>query len=469
MRRKFLLSVFLVVILIVQFTLLAIYYPHISLSIGLLIIFPALIVMLLLLPPVGQMVLGQTPPPYTLLQWISRVLLSQLLIGGLGLATLLTIFYGAPTFLSGETAFVELLTRAGGFSIWPWPGFPFVPIVIWGLSLAYFTYVKGRAPFHHNHGNELYQGRSAAFGKAYVEMLVQVPTQIAMMLAFAVAIMGLQLAAHWLWGWPLYSQSPILVTIALFILFLIFRSSAIKKATRYLARLPFDLRYLGAFTVLILTPTLIGIGFMSEHLLRYQPSMWLRLLPETPTQDRLMFLYWGWWLMWTPFVSSYYAAISKGRQIKTFVIGILIGPLVLLAVLNQWGVLLYQWSFWGNYRGELILILSLFLMVILLAISAHRKDTRIIAQGLMPADLNARPGRLSLEYSSKTYGISHYATTFFLGVAVLIFFQSVGGWYLIGLLFAIFAPCIVIKTCGISLMLSQQLLKDFRAQHASSH
>ncbi|MFO1258851.1 MAG: BCCT family transporter [Gammaproteobacteria bacterium] len=468
MRRKFLLSVFLVIILIVQFTLLAVYVPHISLSIGWLLPFPAFMLVLLLFSPLGGVLLGQVTS-YSLLQWLLRVWLSQILIAALGLATLVTIFYGAPSFLEGELAFSDLLTRVGEYSIWPWPGFPFVPVVVWGLSLAYFTYVKERPPFHHNHGAQLYQGQSAAFGKAYVEMLVQVPTQIGLMLAFAVAIIGLQLAAHWLLNWPLYSRSPILVSILLFLLFLIFRSALIKKGIRHLARFPLDLRHLGFFAIFTLTPLLIGIGFMSDQMLRYQPSTWLKLLPETATQDRLMFLYWGWWLICTPFVSSYYAAISKGRQIRTFVVGILLCPMVCLAVLKQWGSLLYHWPFWANYRGELVLILSVLLLILLMAITAKRRDTRIIAQGLMPAAPNLAAGRLSLEYSSKIYGISHYATTFFLGIAVLLFFQSVGGWYFIGLLFAIFAPCIIIKTCSISLMLGYQLLKDFRVHNASSH
>ncbi len=36
--------------------------------------------------------------------------------------------------------------------------------------------------------------------------------------------------------------------------------------------------------------------------------------------------YWAWWVSWTPFVGMFIARISKGRTIREFVLGVLLGP-----------------------------------------------------------------------------------------------------------------------------------------------
>ena len=37
-------------------------------------------------------------------------------------------------------------------------------------------------------------------------------------------------------------------------------------------------------------------------------------------------LYWGWWLSWSPFVGMFIARISRGRTIRTFLLGVLLVP-----------------------------------------------------------------------------------------------------------------------------------------------
>ncbi len=38
--------------------------------------------------------------------------------------------------------------------------------------------------------------------------------------------------------------------------------------------------------------------------------------------------YWGWWISWSPFVGMFIARISRGRTIREFIFGVLIGPTV---------------------------------------------------------------------------------------------------------------------------------------------
>lgn len=38
--------------------------------------------------------------------------------------------------------------------------------------------------------------------------------------------------------------------------------------------------------------------------------------------------YWSWWIAWCPYVGLFFARISRGRTLRQFVVGTVIGPSV---------------------------------------------------------------------------------------------------------------------------------------------
>ncbi len=73
------------------------------------------------------------------------------------------------------------------------------------------------------------------------------------------------------------------------------------------------------------------------NLYAYDPTDWL---------GGWTIFYWGWWMSWAPFVGLFIARISRGRTIREFVLGALLGPTVF--------TLLWMTVF-GNAAIELIL------------------------------------------------------------------------------------------------------------------
>lgn len=80
---------------------------------------------------------------------------------------------------------------------------------------------------------------------------------------------------------------------------------------------------------------LIGKTF---NLYAYQPTDWL---------GGWTIFYWGWWISWAPFVGLFIARISRGRTLREFVFGALIGPTLF--------TLLWMTVF-GNSAIQLILV-----------------------------------------------------------------------------------------------------------------
>jgi choline-glycine betaine transporter len=471
MKRKFYISAILVVMLVGFFSHLAIFYPSLSILAGKISPLPFGMLLLFLCPPFGRRRLGQVEA-FTFFQWFSRILLSQLLMLILGATMLLAVFSAGPDVLNAKLAFQDLMQKVGEYSIWPWPGFPFVHIAIWGLSLAYFTYVKGRPPFHHNHANAMYKGRLGLFGKTYVEIVVQIPTQIALSLGFVSAILAMVLGLDWLLEWPIYAKVPAVIGIVMLLLMPLSVSAPAKRLVNSLARNHWDFSRVTLVLVLVLVPVLVGLGFVSEKLIHsshfstpIQTGHWLKFLPETANQDRLMFLYWGWWLAWMPLLGSYYAAISEGRRIRTFIIGILVMPILFFVFLKTSGAQIFNWQIWENNRGEFALLLGLLSAGILFIITHGRQDTSLFARGFMPAPDFATAGRSNLSHGTKIFGLSRFIASFIVGIVAFIFLLNAGGWYFVGLLLAVFSPCLIYKTCGISLSFFNQLLKDVKGRH----
>ena len=79
---------------------------------------------------------------------------------------------------------------------------------------------------------------------------------------------------------------------------------------------------------------LVGKTF---NLYAYDPTDWL---------GGWTIFYWGWWISWAPFVGLFIARISKGRTLREFVLGALLGPALF--------TLLWMTVF-GNSAIELIL------------------------------------------------------------------------------------------------------------------
>ncbi len=79
---------------------------------------------------------------------------------------------------------------------------------------------------------------------------------------------------------------------------------------------------------------LVGKTF---NLYAYEPTDWL---------GGWTIFYWGWWISWAPFVGIFIARISRGRTLREFILGVLVGPTLFT---------LFWMAVFGNSAIELIL------------------------------------------------------------------------------------------------------------------
>ena len=82
---------------------------------------------------------------------------------------------------------------------------------------------------------------------------------------------------------------------------------------------------------------LSDLVYKTFNLYTYNPTDWI---------GGWTIFYWGWWLSWAPFVGLFIARISRGRTIREFVIGALMGPTLFT---------LFWMTVFGNSGIDLIL------------------------------------------------------------------------------------------------------------------
>ncbi|NBC25453.1 MAG: BCCT family transporter [Bacteroidetes bacterium] len=97
----------------------------------------------------------------------------------------------------------------------------------------------------------------------------------------------------------------------------------------------FNIRLAGLFLLFILVvgPTLYILGSFVQNFGYYLQNFasyatWTQSYEEGSFMSTWTVFYWAWWISWSPYVGMFIARISKGRTIKTFVLGVLIVPTI---------------------------------------------------------------------------------------------------------------------------------------------
>ncbi len=114
--------------------------------------------------------------------------------------------------------------------------------------------------------------------------------------------------------------------------------SGVGKGIKWLSNLN-----LGLSLILLALFVVMGAGLFGLELLGVALYDYLRTLPQTafslfssdgsPMQEALVrwqldwsVFYWAWWIAFAPFVGMFIARISRGRTVREYVLGVLLGP-----------------------------------------------------------------------------------------------------------------------------------------------
>ncbi|MFO7952259.1 MAG: BCCT family transporter [Bacillota bacterium] len=295
----------------------------------------------LLLSPLGQIKLGKDDeePEYKFSTWFAMLFFSGM---GIGL-----VFWGVsepiwhymwPAY--GEANTVEALHLSMRYTFFHWGLHPWAVYAITAGSLAYFSYRKG-LPMLLSSCLEPILGRKGIEGPLgnLINIIGVFATIFGLATSLGLGAMQIASGLDMLFGIPSNSVSWVVIISVITIAAVISTYTGIDRGIKWLSLFNFFIAFTLMLLVFILGPTLFILDVFTHSVGNYLQnivSMSFALDPagdgtEGWTEAWTVF-YWAWWIAWAPFVGTFIARISRGRTIRSFVIGVLLAPVVVSIV-----------------------------------------------------------------------------------------------------------------------------------------
>lgn len=324
-------------------------------------------VVYLLLSPLGEICLGcdGEEPEYPTMTWFAMLFSCAM---GIGL-----VFWGVsepiwhymwPPY--GEAYTVEALHMSVRYTFFHWGFHPWAIYALTAGSLAYFSYRKG-LPMLLSSCLEPILGRKGIEGPWGVLINVIGIFATVFGLATSLGLGAMQIAAglEMLFGIPAGPSSWVAIVIVVTAAAVISTYTGIDRGIKWLSRLNFVIAIFLMLLVLLVSMFAIsgvfifdllthGIGDYLQNIIYMSFGIDAAGEGTEGWYQAWTVFYWAWWIAWAPFVGTFIARISRGRTIRSFVIGVLIAPVLVSMV---WisifgGAALYQEHFGPGGMSE---------------------------------------------------------------------------------------------------------------------
>ncbi|MDQ3589642.1 MAG: BCCT family transporter [Actinomycetota bacterium] len=246
--------------------------------------------------------------------------------------------YKDPPFGLARPGTTDAAQVAMQYSYFHWTLHPWAMYAVVGLAVGYFSFRRDEpgliSPvFRPLIGNRV----DGPWGKTIDVMAV-----LAVLFGVAVSLgsAGLLMTAGLgeTFGTPTGITVQLLVIGVTTVAFMISASTAIEKGINYLSQISMYVAAVLLVFFLVMGPTATQLGVLTQGVGDYLGDlipMSLRMESfdvDTAWLGSWTVFYWSWWIAWCPYVGLFIARISRGRTIREFVLGTVIGPSVVTFV-----------------------------------------------------------------------------------------------------------------------------------------
>lgn len=394
---------------------------------------------ILLFTPLGKLPLGISLPKPSLAGWIAKLLLGQLALAILTLAAILAFFGGGPDFAKTEftTAFVTEIIEKYTYN--QWGIFPWGVYGVWGLIVAYVTYVKKAPPYLYPIAQDICPKRLEPMLKSFTDGGCTGATFMVLGLMVTAIILLLSYSAEKILGVSHFAVPFIFVTILSFFSYIfIFKGS--RHFVRRLISRHKSLNQIYLLSILAMIPVIIATALVNHWFMESQPQLYQQSIchrcgnyfTNVPLEIRFAAIYWGWWLIWTPLAGSYLAKISQGRTIREFILGILIVPLLIAIAMITYKYTVkhpLEVNLTGLYSPLVLLLFALISWMILSQLIKGERTSQLFFSGVMPIPEDLKQNRLWLKQGSKITGLGKFESKLYMTVLGTLFLHTMAGWY----------------------------------------
>ena len=300
----------------------------------------------------GDIKLGpdHSEPDYSFLSWFAMLFSAGMGIGLMffGVAEPVMHFLNPPL---GDGGTPAAAAQAMELTFFHWGIHAWSMYAIVALILAYFAYrhdlpLTLRSSLYPLIGNRIY----GPIG-ALIDIFAVLGTVCGVATSLGLGVLQINSGLAYLFDVPVSSTVQIILVVVTTILATISVVLGLDVGIKRLSELNIFLAIALLLGVLLIGPTVYLLqafvqntgSYLSElvtktfNLYTYNPTDWI---------GGWTIFYWGWWLSWAPFVGLFIARISRGRTIREFVLGAMLGPTLFT---------LFWMTVFGNSGIDLIL------------------------------------------------------------------------------------------------------------------
>ena len=242
--------------------------------------------------------------------------------------------YSAPPFGMASPGTTEAAQVGMQYSYFHWTLHPWAMYAVVGLAVGYFSFRRDEPGLISPVFRPLLGDRvDGPLGKT-----IDVMSVLAVLFGVAVSLgsAGLQLTAGLgeTFGTPTGTAVQLLVIGVTTVAFMISASTAVEKGINYLSQISMYVAAVLLVFFLVMGPTAVQLGALTQGVGDYFGGLVpMSMRIESFDQDNAWLgswtvFYWSWWIAWCPYVGLFIARISRGRTIRQFVMGTVIGPSV---------------------------------------------------------------------------------------------------------------------------------------------
>lgn len=269
-------------------------------------------------------------PEFSFLSWFA-----MLFNAGIGLALMFysvaepILHYSNPPY--GEAETIESAKLSLGITFLHWGVHGWAVYAIVGLSVAFFAYNKGmplsiRSVFYPIIGDKIYSWQGDL-----IDIIAVVSTLFGLATTLGLGIKHINAGLFYMFDLPQTANFQVFLIMLITGFATVSVVLGLQHGIRRLSVLSTWLAAILMLFMLIAGPTLFildsfvqNLGFYIQEL----PALgtWAAVYNPSDWQAGWTIFYWGWWFAWAPFVGIFIARISRGRQIKEFIFGVLLAP-----------------------------------------------------------------------------------------------------------------------------------------------
>lgn len=294
----------------------------------------------LVVSPYGKLKLGQPndKPEYKTITWFAMLFSAGMGIGLVfwGSAEPLAHFATPPT---GDAETTEAAKKALRYAFFHWGFHVWAIYTVIALAIGYFKF-RRKAPGVISATFEPLLGEKATKGTLGTVIDVIAVFATIFGVATSLGLGATQIAGGLSYISPIENTklTQFIIIAIVTVLFMISAWSGLSKGIKYLSNTNIVLAVGLIAMTLILGPTVFIMNTFTTTLGSYiqnLPMMSFQMAPLSSDQNDWIqgwtVFYWAWFISWSPFVGTFIARVSKGRTIREFIMGVLLGPSIFSA------------------------------------------------------------------------------------------------------------------------------------------